>query len=178
MTATSSAVPIVLPVVEVNIDEHDRLRVSLDKEPYEVPGNVIPSGRAALGRVLAEITTSLDSPIRVTIREADGSLFTDILTPPSQVPTPEQRSVSALHSVAGATRVGLVMDGFTSGEPVAVAVVVMETLADASGGVELRLPATLLSKHPGQLVLLGRTSGAVAFSDDRHLAGTTAGSVA
>ena len=111
MTATSSAVPIVLPVVEVTVDEHGQLRVSLDKEPYEVPGNVIPSGRAALGRVFAEITTSLDSPIRVTIREADGSLFTDILTPPSQVPTPEQRSVSALHSVAGARSVGL--DGMT-----------------------------------------------------------------
>lgn len=178
MTDAPTAVPIVLPNVEVTIDEHGELRVSLDKEPYEIPGNVIPSGRAALGRVLAEITTSLGSPIRVTIREADGSLFTDILTPPAQVSMPEQRSDQALHSVAGARSVGLVMDGFTTGEPVAVAVIVMETLADASGGVQLRLPATVLSKYPGQLVVLGRTSGVVAFSDDTHLAGTAAGSVA
>lgn len=71
-------VPVVMPLVEVTIDEGGYLAVTLDREPYSADG---ARRRDDLKRVVDDITADLGTPVRVEVREADGSTFTDIVTP-------------------------------------------------------------------------------------------------
>lgn len=150
-------VPVVLPLVQVTIDNKGRLDVVADRAPYDADG---PLTRNDLRRVLDKITRELGSPVRVEVHEPDGSVFTDIVTadpqrdkPPRVVPS---TVTSSPNEVAG--------DGFVPDEEVAVAVVVAHQVAHADGTARLRLPAALLANRPGVVVLLGRTSGTIAMS--------------
>ena len=71
---TTPPVPVVLPYVEVWITPGGRLTITVDREPYDIPANVVPAGRPALARILDEITSRLASPVRVEVHEADGAL--------------------------------------------------------------------------------------------------------
>lgn len=92
------------------------------------------------------------------VLEADGSTFTDIVTPTtrSMPDAPGART-------AVASPFGICADGFTAGEPVEVCLVVAHQIAGEDGTTHLRLPPALLDAHP-QVVLLGRTSGVVALA--------------
>lgn len=151
-------VPVVMPLVEVEVDEPGYLSVRLDREPYSADGAL---SRGDLRRVLDDIATDLGTAIRVEVHEADGSNFTDIITPGQSVPSPDRVARSAL-----ASAFGIAADGFTAGEAVEVCVVIARQVADDDGTARLRLPPALLEAHP-RVVLLGRTSGVVALSDNR-----------
>lgn len=167
-------VPVVMPLVEVDVDQAGYLDVRLDREPYCADGALT---RTDLHRVLDDIATDLDTPIRVEVREADGSTFTDIITPrqappdpstgsslaPSSAPSPGARPPGAART-ALASAFGISADGFTAGEPVEVCVIVAHQIADDDGTTHLRLPPALLQAHP-RVFLLGRASGVVALSD-------------
>lgn len=162
-------VPVVLPSVEIDIDAHAEVAVTLDGRPYAIPDGW--SGRSAVGRVVDQITSELEEPVRVTVREADGSVFTDVLTPTPATPVPPTASttpstaLSAGPSVATTGVPGEVeASGFLVGEEVAVAVVVAHQSVGADGTARLRLPPALLAGRPGLIVLLGRSSGTVAVS--------------
>jgi hypothetical protein len=167
---TTSPVPVVLPFVEVRIDSAGGLAVTVDREPYEIPANVVPAGRPALGRILDEITSRLASPVRVEVHEADGAVFTDIVTPRPRTPAP---------SVPGQPPADLPprehAGGFVPGEQVAVAVVVSHAGADDIGSAQVRLPAALMAKYRGAVVLVGRTSGTVAFPAETSATGEASG---
>lgn len=161
-------VPVVMPLVDVAVDEQGYLSVCLDREPYSADGALT---RGDLHRVLDEIATDLGTAIRVEVHEADDSTFTDIITPRTDlvtgavaaspsVPFPDR---VARHALASAF--GISADGFTAGEMVEVCVVVAHQVADDDGTAQLRLPPALLDAHP-QVVLLGRTSGVVALSNN------------
>jgi hypothetical protein len=156
---TTPPVPVVLPFVEVRIDPDGKLTITVDREPYDSPANVVPVGRPALARLLDDITSRLASPVRVEVHEADGAVFTDIITPR---PAPAAE-VSEPAELCPALPSG---GGFNPGEEVAVAIVVTQVTADRSGSASVRLPAALLAKHRGAVVLVGRTSGTVAFGAD------------
>src|SRR5680860_1373825 len=147
---TTSPVPVVLPFVEARIDSAGGLAVTVDREPYVIPANVVPAGRPALTRILDEITTRLASPVRVQVHESDGTTFTDIVTPRPSTPAP---SVSAElpADLALRERAG----GFVPGEQVAVAVLVSHVTADETGSAQVRLPAALMAKYRGAVVLVG-----------------------
>lgn len=149
-------VPVVMPLVEVTIDEQGYLTVTLDREPYS-------AGRALrrddLEPLLNSIATDLATPIRVEVREADDTVFTDYVVPgrPRAAPaTPTRKVLASAFGIAGG--------GFTAGEQVEVCVVVARQIADEDGTAQLRLPPALMAEHP-QVVLVGRTSGAVALSE-------------
>ena len=74
-------VPVVMPLVDVQVDLDGTVAVRLDREPYATG---TPLHREDLQRLLGKLATDLDTPIRVEVREADGSTFTDIVTPGSQ----------------------------------------------------------------------------------------------
>ena len=74
-------VPVVMPLVDVRVDVDGTVAVRLDREPYATD---TPLHREDLQRLLGKLATDLDTPIRVEVREADGSTFTDIVTPESQ----------------------------------------------------------------------------------------------
>lgn len=149
-------VPVVMPLVEVHVDKDGYLTVMLDREPYSADGALT---RDDLKRVLDEIAADLGTAVRVEVREADKSAFTDIVTPER----PKLAAVKPMRQAA--TRIGEVSGGgFLAGEEVAVAVVVAHQVASTDGTARLRLPPALLEAHPGLVVFLGRKSGTVMVS--------------
>ena len=149
-------VPVVMPLVEVTVDEGGFLAVLLDREPYSADGAL---KRDDLKRLLDDIATDLETPVRVEVREADDSTFTDIVAPDRpklRMIQPDERPATAIGEVAGS--------GFLPNEEVAVAVVVARQVAGTDGTARLRLPPALLEAHPGLVVLMGQTSGTVTVS--------------
>lgn len=171
----SLRVPVVMPLVEVSIDDHGELDVLVDRTPYAASDTL---RRADLQHLLEAVATDLRSPLRVQVNEADGTTFTDIitpsLTPPVTPPTasPVASSVASAKPVSASTpevaacrTAGEVAgDGFLPHEDVAVAVVVAHQLASDTGAARLRLPPALLAAHPGLVVLVGQRSGTVVIS--------------
>ena len=140
-------VPVVLPSVEVAVDEAGMATVTVNRTPYAGRGQV---GRGAIEGVLDQIADSL-GPIRVRVRESDGSEFTDVVLPPASRPTEADAQTAPPAGLAG--------DGFLPGEDVGIALIVGHQSADLDGRACLRLPPALLSGRTGTLVLLGRASG-------------------
>jgi hypothetical protein len=154
---TTPPVAVVLPYVEATISLGGELTITVDREPYDIASNVVPAGRPALARILDDITSRLGSPVRVQVHEADGTVFTDIITP-----RPEPTTAVSKPPELRTTRPSA--GGFAPGEEFAVAIVVTHATADGAGSAHVRLPAALMTKHRGAVVLIGRTSGTVAFT--------------
>lgn len=157
-------VPVVMPVVDVRIDVEGILSVRLDREPYATDSLL---HRDDLQRLLRDLATDLGTPIRVEVREADGSAFTDIVTQESQdvrLPDPPRPATAPADETAS-EMVGETARGrFLPLEDVAVAVVVAHQTASEDGVAHLRLPPVLLEAHAGRLVLVGQQSGAIVVS--------------
>ncbi len=149
-------VPVVMPLVEVEVDRLGYLTVTLDREPYSADGSL---SRDDLQRVLDDIADDLGTAVRVEVREADKSAFTDIVAPDRS----KLRIVESAHQATAS--IGEVSgDGFLPNEDVAVAVVVAHQVAGSDGTTRLRLPPALLEAHPGLVVFLGQRSGTVMVS--------------
>lgn len=153
-------VPVVMPLVDVRVDVDGTVALRLDREPYATDA---PLHREDVQRVLCKLATDLDTPIRVEVREADGSAFTDIVTPEPQdqrLPHSHRPATAPPDQTTGQTASGR----FLPREDVAVAVVIAHQTASEDGMVNLRLPPALLESHAGRLVLVGQQSGAVVVS--------------
>lgn len=149
-------VPVVMPLVEVDVDGQGSLTVTLDREPYSADGSLT---RDDLKRVLDGIAADLGTAVRVEVREADKSTFTDIVTPDRpklRTVQPVREAITSIGDIAG--------EGFLPNEEVAVAVVVAHQVANTDGTARLRLPPALLEAHPGLVLLMGQRSGTVTFS--------------
>ena len=134
-------IPVVLSVVHVAIDADGVLAVDVDGVPLDSEQT---RTRDHLRAVIDEITSDLGAPVRVEVREADGSPFTDVAPPPTPPPPPPPPAL------AGAR--------FQPGEEVALAYVVVRQNADAEGNASLNIPPALLTATRGGLVLLGMAS--------------------
>ena len=136
-----------MPLVEVTVDDRGHLDVRLDREPYSPDGAL---HRNDLKSTLESIANDLGTPLRVEVHETDGSAFTDIVTPtrPSERPAPPKGPARKQSE-----------QPFLPDEEVSVAVVVARRRGDA--GDAPRLPPALLAAHRGDVVLVGRTSGAI-----------------
>lgn len=166
-------VPVVLPHLVVTIrdasmttDGGARLSATLNGDPYPVPPGH-SEGRSALGPLVEQVTTELGCPVRIEVREVDGSVFTEIVKPPPSSAVVAESPASwepADLDADGFGRLEVGGSGFAPDEEVAVAVVVAHRTAGPDGCARLRLPAALLASRPGTVVLLGRASGFVAVS--------------
>ncbi|QSR30786.1 hypothetical protein CFI00_09830 [Nocardioides sp. S5] len=145
-------IPVVLSVVHVAIDADGVLEVDVDGVPRDSEQG---KTRGDLRAVIDEITSDLGAPVRVEVREADGSTFTDVATPPTPAPAVVEQPPTPPPppALAGA--------GFQPGEEVALAYVVVRQNADTEGNASLNLPPALLAATRGGLVLLGMTSRTV-----------------
>jgi hypothetical protein len=150
-------VPVVMPLVEATVDTDGYLAVALDREPYSADQTL---QRHDLQRLVNGIASDLETPVRVEVHEADGSTFTDIVTPERRAADPSTKQVQR---TVLASAFGISGGGFTAGEQVEICVVVARRIADDEGTAQLRLPPAVLAGHPN-VVLIGRTSGAVAVS--------------
>lgn len=162
-------VPVVMPLVEVTIDQGGRAAVRLNGEPYNVDGSLT---RSDVSTVLDQIALQLGTAVRAELIECDGERFTDYVTPGSAPRGPASSNdvdptSTPTHPVPGGVRpllwsaFGITGSGFTAGEEVEVCVVVTTQVADADGQAFVRVPPALLSTHPN-VVLVGRSSGTVA----------------
>jgi hypothetical protein len=144
-------IPVVLSVVHVAIDADGVMAVDVDGVPRDSEQS---RTRGDLRTVIDEITSELGAPVRVEVREADGSTYSDIATPPTPAPAAAEASpTTSTPSLAGA--------GFQPGEEVALAYVVVRQNADADGKASLNLPPALLAATRGGLVILGMSSRTV-----------------
>lgn len=156
------AVPVVLPLVVITITGDGRMMVTVDGVPFEPEPFAPPWLREDFAVVLDQLTELRRSPVRVEVREADGSTFTDIITPtrrrrtePEPAPAPEPRAGSALPEL-----VALHGEGFVPGEDVAIAVVIAHSDAAPDGTMRGLLTADQLAVSPTrEVILLGRVSG-------------------
>lgn len=145
-------IPVVLSVVHVAIDTDGVLEVDVDGTPRDLGQRTT---RGDLRAVIDEITAGLGAPVRVEVREADGSTYADIVTPrESQAPAAAEDSPAPPSPALAGT-------GFQPGEEVAVAYVVLRQTTDAAGNAALNLPPALLASTRAGLVMLGMTSRTV-----------------
>ena len=146
-------VPVVLTTVRFDINTEGGLKVSVDGQPHAEDRRL---SRDDLRSVLDEITANLGSAVRVEVREADGTTYSDIEMPRENAApdAKEPARETATPTLGGA--------GFRPGEQVALAYVVTRQQADADGNAVINLPPALLSATRHGLVLLGLTSLTVA----------------
>jgi hypothetical protein len=145
-------IPVVISVVHIAIDADGVMTVDVDGVTRDSEQS---RTRGDLRAVIDEITSELGAPVRVEVREADGSTYADIATPAeSSAPVAVEPSPTpSTAALAGA--------GFQPGEEVALAYVVVRQNADADGNASLNLPPALLAATRGGLVLLGMSSRTV-----------------
>lgn len=169
--APPSGGPVVVPVVEFTISADGAMTVTVDGAPY-LPEPFAPGWRReSFPAILDALAARHRMPLRVQVREADGSTFTDIITPPRERPTarpwerPTPETVSppipaaqpVLHQVAGA--------GFVPGEDVAVAIIHAHTDASPDGTARALLTTDqAVAAVTGEVILLGRVSGTLIVS--------------
>lgn len=159
---SAKAVPVVLPLVAIAIAEDGRMTVTVDGVPFEPEPFAPPWRREDFARVLDQLTDLRRSPVRVEVREADGTVFTDIITPSRRHRTePDPEPASEPPSRGSATDiVALRGEAFVPGEDVAIAVVIAHGDAASDGTMRGLIEARQLVGSPTrEVILLGRVSG-------------------
>ena len=148
-------VPVVLPRVVIDVTADGTMTVTVDGHPHKPEPFAPPWARGEFAHILNQLTEQHRSPIRVQVREADGTTFTDIITPGKPLrPEPE--------APAGTLPEWLALHGERSvaGEDVAVTVAHSETARD--GIVRSVLTPALPAPSPTYEVSLpDRVSNAV-----------------
>lgn len=151
-SARTDVVPAVLPQVIATFDDTGTVRVTVD-------GVARPDGPTSceeLGRVLAGIADEHGGPVRVEVREPDGSRYADILQP--RLPEPKTDAAQDDHAPGDGPL--LRGEGFLPGETVLVAVVATSTHADQDGAASLAdSPKSPL--QASEVVLFGSASGTI-----------------
>jgi len=158
-------------VVEFVIDADGAMTVTVDSVPH-LPEPFAPGWRReSFPTILDALAARYRTPLRVQVREADGSMFTDIITPPRERPTPKPWEPPApekvalpvpaarpvLHQVEGA--------GFVPGEDVAIAIIHVHSDASPDGTARALLTAEQVAvAATGEVILLGRISGTLTIS--------------
>lgn len=161
--------PVAVPVVDFTIDSDGSMTVTVDGVPY-LPEPFAPGWRReSFPTILDTLTARYRTPLRAHVREADGSMFTDIITPPRERPAPNPREAPpsaptppihvvppVLHQVIGS--------GFVPGEDVAVAIIHAHSDAAQDGSARALLTAEQAAVAvTGEVVLLGRVSGTLTI---------------
>lgn len=149
-------VPPVLPRLKIRVLDDGELAVTLNGTSYTLPEHWEEPGRDAIPR-LVDLIAVEHGPVHVQVTETDGTLYTDIATPPGFASAnpgatkPRGKSDGLTEFVEG---------GYTPGEWVEVAVIVHAVRADSQGYASLNMPPALLQRVRTDIVLLGRGSGA------------------
>ncbi|UNX53551.1 hypothetical protein MF406_11185 [Georgenia sp. TF02-10] len=136
-------------IAEVVSAEHVVLTVNGKRLP------ATPTRRAELGPAIAELIARFASPTRVEVRELDGSVYADILTPEPDGAAPLDESPERPRPEL----VEFTADGFVPGEDVAIALVLRHTSAAGNGTARALLDRAEHATATGELILLGRISG-------------------
>lgn len=160
------AVPVVLPLVAMNVTEDGAMTVTVDGAPHAPAPFAPPWRREDFAEILDHLTELGRGPVRVEVREADGTVFTDIITPSRRrrtEPDPEPASEESARRPA-TELVALHGEGFVPGEDVAIAVVIAHGDAAPDGTMRGLVEAHQLAGSPTrEVILLGRVSGTLTI---------------
>jgi hypothetical protein len=176
-------VPAILPVITMTTSANGTMTVAVDGTPFEPPRFGPPWARASFAEIIDTVLHAHGSPVRVVVHEADGTIFTDLITRPLQgsvapsatpqvwdggssapaEPLPPAALIDATpliqppHVVYGE-------EGFLPGEEVALAIIVRHIKASADGSARALLePGLCRVTAEGEIVLVGRISGTCVF---------------
>lgn len=159
----AEGVPVVLPHVVMTIASDGAMTVTLDGTPYEPEPFARPWRREDFARILDQLTELHRAPVRVEVRETDGSVFTDIITPGKRRPNPAPE-VEPVTSTAARELAVLHGQGFVPGEDVAIAIVIAHSDAGPDGTARAFLDRGQLDASPTrEVILLGRVSGTLTI---------------
>lgn len=160
------------------------MTVAVDGTPFELPRFRAPWARASFAEVIDTVLLVHGSPVRVVVHEADGTVFTDLITRPLQgavAPSapPQIRDaassapaepLAAPAALIDATpfieppRVVYGEEGFLPGVEVALAIIVRHIKASADGSARALLePGLCRVSAEGEIVPVGRISGTCVF---------------
>ena len=147
-------VPPVLPQILLEAVNADTLIVTVNGNKLAAT----PIRRDAIAQTVTELVARLGSPARVEVRELDGSIHADLLTPPAPR-SPFAPPEPAQHPVVLPSLLEFTADGFVPGEDVALALIVRHASADHTGTVRALLDRGEIPAVTGEVVLFGRISG-------------------
>lgn len=160
-------------MVQVVLDVHDdgTVSVSVDHEPVApAPGSGVWR-RGDFAQIIDAASKERAVPVRVTVHEADGTSFTDIL-PAAVRRTSEPGAVASLSAEVpaekdpadgdGPVEVRVTGVGFLPGEDIAVALVATHTDATPAGDARVLLdPEHVGTLAADEVVFFGRASGTI-----------------
>lgn len=150
-------VPAVLPQILLEAVNADTLVLTVNGNRLAAT----PIHRDEITTTVTELVARLGSPTRVEVREMDGSVHADILTPPA----PESRSPfappedGAPAPVAVPSLLEFTADGFVPGEDVALALILRHSSAGPTGTARALVDRGEAPGVTGEVILLGRISG-------------------
>ena len=160
--------PVSIPTVALTVHEDGILTATIDGAPLTPPEWAPPWRRESFPQIIDQASNDRTRPIRVEVREADGSVFTDLITArprralPEPAPAAETTPTPGLpvfHQIEG--------DGFVPGEDVAVAIITGHTDAAHTGTARALIdPANPIPDQTAgrvEVLLLGRISGATVI---------------
>ena len=155
--------PVNIPTVVLTVHEDGILTATLDGAPLTPPQWAPPWRRESFPQIIDQASQDRSVPVRVEVREADGAVFTDLITArPRRTPEPAPAPAVKKHAAAPVFHT-ITGDGFVPGEDVAVAVITGHTDATGTGTARALIdPAHLDADTTGrgiEVLLFGRISG-------------------
>lgn len=160
----SEAAPVVLAHVLMDVSGDGTMAVTVDGAPVDPPEFAPAWRREDFTRILDQLMGQFQSPLRVEVREADGTTFTDIITPSTHRPGPPPRPAPPIPAPPAPKVAVATGEGFLPGEDVAVAVVIAHGDAAPDGTVRAHVIAEQVAASPTrEVILLGRVSGTLTI---------------
>lgn len=147
-------VPAVLPQILLEAVSPDSLVVTVNGDRL----TATPIRRDEIAQAVTELVTQLGTPTRVEVREMDGSVHADILTPPPP-PSPFAPPANLSATPAPTTLLEFPGGGFVPGEDVALALILRHSSAGPDGTARALLDRGEKPTITGEVILLGRISG-------------------
>lgn len=151
-------VPAVLPQILLEAVSDTSLVVTVNGDRLAAT----PITRDEIATTVTELVARFASPTRVEVRELDGRVHADILTPPA----PRSLFAPPEHAEAPVVVPRLLeftAEGFVPGEDVAVAIILRHASADHTGKARALIDRGEKPALDGEVVLLGRISGTTSI---------------
>lgn len=147
-------VPPVLPQILLEAISAEMLMMTVNGNKFAAT----PIRRDEIARTVSELVARFGSPARVEVRELDGSIHADVLTPPapSSPFAPPEGSGAA---VVVPSLLEFAANGFVPGEDVALAQIIRHTSADHTGAARALVDRGEIPQLDGEVLLFGRISG-------------------
>lgn len=158
-------VPVSKPLLLIVVHEDGTLTATHDGHPVAPPTGVEAWRRAMFGQIVDLVTNDRTVPVRVEVKESDGSSFTDILPATRRTPKPAPEPAAKPAKKPRPADPVLVDGGdeFIPGEDVAVALITGHTDATHEGRVRALLdPKHIATLRASEVLLVGRVSGTIA----------------